>query len=329
MTDYTKDLVGLGMPGPLALYMSPLLGANVSSPPGGSSGQIQYNNGGIFGGTNGWTYASSVLTNTQSIGSTPTDGLVLQNTTLAANNAQQNSSSIRLTGQGWSTNSSGASMTTDWIIDSRPVQGATNPAASLQFSAQINKTGYMPVISLGANTAANDGSQINFLGNSIGGTSSGTGFAFALGYNASGNKQIWFGDPDYFGNSGGNFVRITSNAGFSGLDCVSGDNSSHDPLCMSGNGGGIIVGATQANSPSSTGWINGNLAIGSSSSAVSAPTDGLYVKGGVSLGQSAVAVTSAGATISSAADGANNLGHRFSIVINGTTYWVPCGATAF
>lgn len=34
-------------------------------------------------------------------------------------------------------------------------------------------------------------------------------------------------------------------------------------------------------------------------------------------------------TINSGADGAGNIGHRFSINLNGTTYWIPCSTTAF
>lgn len=39
--------------------------------------------------------------------------------------------------------------------------------------------------------------------------------------------------------------------------------------------------------------------------------------------------TSAVTTITNGADSSSNLGHRISINLNGTTYWIPCGATAF
>lgn len=38
---------------------------------------------------------------------------------------------------------------------------------------------------------------------------------------------------------------------------------------------------------------------------------------------------SASTTITNGADSATNLGHRISFNLNGTTYWIPCGATAF
>ena len=56
-----------------------------------------------------------------------------------------------------------------------------------------------------------------FTGNSIGGTSSGTGFLMTLGYNTPGNKQLWLGDADYAGNVAGSFVRFCNNGyGISG-----------------------------------------------------------------------------------------------------------------
>lgn len=39
--------------------------------------------------------------------------------------------------------------------------------------------------------------------------------------------------------------------------------------------------------------------------------------------------TSAATTITNGADSASNLGHRVQFNFNGTTYWMPCGVTAF
>lgn len=82
------------------------------------------------------------------IGTTSTDGIVLQNTTAAAAGAQQFSPRIRLTGQGWKTNATAGSQTVDWGIENVPVQGAANPTANLTFSAQVNGGGYSAVMSL-------------------------------------------------------------------------------------------------------------------------------------------------------------------------------------
>lgn len=45
--------------------------------------------------------------------------------------------------------------------------------------------------------------------------------------------------------------------------------------------------------------------------------------------QAATANTSVSTLITSGADSSTNLGHRFSISLNGTTYWVPCSSVAF
>ncbi len=129
-----------------------------------------------------------------------------------------------------------------------------------------------------------------FTGNSIGGTGSGTGFALSLGYNQSANKQLWLGDPDYFGSSSGSFIRYQVISGVAVLDGVRGDASTRKPISI-GVGGdansGIILGADfNGNSPSSYVWANGNTAIGSGYRATSAPSNGLIVQGNTGIGTS-------------------------------------------
>lgn len=82
------------------------------------------------------------------IGTTSTDGIVLQNTTAAAASAQQYSPRLRLTGQGWKTTATAASQAVDWIIENQPVQGAANPTTNLVISSQVNAGGYSGVFSL-------------------------------------------------------------------------------------------------------------------------------------------------------------------------------------
>lgn len=72
---------------------------------------------------------------------TSTDGYICQDTTAASLGNQQFSCRIRLTGQGWQTNTS-ASQPVDWIIENQPVQGAANPFPLLVFSSQVNGGGY-------------------------------------------------------------------------------------------------------------------------------------------------------------------------------------------
>lgn len=118
------------------------LGAGGGISPGGSSGQIQYNNAGNFGGTN-LSFASSVLTQTlTSLGTTVTDSLVLSNSTAAAAGAQQISPALILEGQGWKTNTTAASQSVKWGLYTLPVQGAANPTGQLHFASNVNAAGY-------------------------------------------------------------------------------------------------------------------------------------------------------------------------------------------
>lgn len=85
--------------------------------------------------------ASLALTQT-ALGSTSTDGIVLQNTTAAAAGAQQWSPATHKTGAGWKTDATAASRTVDFKDELVPVQGAANPTVAWRLSTQINGAGY-------------------------------------------------------------------------------------------------------------------------------------------------------------------------------------------
>ena len=129
---------------------------------------------------------------------------------------------------------------------------------------------------------------MRFTGNSLGGTSSGTGFSMALGYNATDNKQLWLGDADYLGNSAATFFRIASINGVSSIDAVSGDNLARRSLALGVGGDGnsaIILGSDfNALAPSSYVWANGNMAIGNGLRSNAAPSNGLLVQGNTGIG---------------------------------------------
>jgi hypothetical protein len=82
------------------------------------------------------------------VGTTSTDGLLLTNTTSAANNSQQYSPRLHFTGQGWKTNATAASQTVDFIEEVRPVQGAASPTGNLVWAAQVNAGGYSDLMTL-------------------------------------------------------------------------------------------------------------------------------------------------------------------------------------
>lgn len=104
--------------------------------PGGSSGDVQINNAGSFGAAN-LNYSAPTLTQTTtSLGSTRTDGLVLQNTTAASAGTTQYSQSLRFSAHGWRTTTTAGDRTVEVNLDLRPIEQTTNPAYGLQISTQ-------------------------------------------------------------------------------------------------------------------------------------------------------------------------------------------------
>jgi hypothetical protein len=113
--------------------------------------------------TNSPTLSGSI-TDTQSIGATSTDGLVLTNPTAATLGNQEWSPRVRWTGQGWKTNSTASSQEVDAIAEIQPVQGATSPSFNWVLSGQINSGGYGPLLTIpsGGGLNLNSGTyQIN------------------------------------------------------------------------------------------------------------------------------------------------------------------------
>ncbi len=150
-------------------------------------------------------------------------------------------------------------------------------------------------LTLNQSSGATSAQGLRFTGNSIGGSSTGSGFAIALGFNVTNNKQLWLGDADYLGNSAGTFFRFPSGNGYSFIDAVAGDNSVRRPIGI-GFGGdalsAIIFGAdNNSTAPSSYVWDNGNMAIGSGYRANAAPSNGLLVQGGVGIGATTLNAT--------------------------------------
>jgi hypothetical protein len=201
-----------------------------------------------------------------------------------------------LTGTFWSlTGNSGTSASTNFI-------GTTD---AIDFVAKTNSIERLRItsggrIGIGTNAPASDltlyqssgsGSSkgFTFTGNSIGGTSSGTGFLMSLGYNATGNKQLWVGDADYAGNVSGSFARFgISGTSFPVLDAVSGNNASRRYLALGVAGdanSGVIFGSDNTSvNPGSQVWDNGNMSIGNGYKSSAAPTNGLLVQGNVGIG---------------------------------------------
>ena len=161
--------------------------------------------------------------------------------------------------------------------------GTTSPAANLtlyQGTGSANTLGF------------------NFTGNSIGGSNSGTGFLISLGYNSSGNKQVWFGDPDYAGLNTGTFIRMSYIGGGATIDAVLGDNSARTKLMLGDYGdpnSNVMVQSSLGVggiNPKNSLDVNGALAIGTSyAGGAMAPTNGAIIQGNVGIGTTSPAAT--------------------------------------
>lgn len=76
------------------------------------------------------------------IGTAQTQGFVSQNLTAASNGAQQYSPTTSWIGQGWKTGGGGASQSVEFAVQTRPVQGTSNPSGGFHILANVNGSGY-------------------------------------------------------------------------------------------------------------------------------------------------------------------------------------------
>lgn len=105
------------------------------------------------------------------IGTTPTDGLVVRNTTAAAVGAQQISPAIHWSGRGWKTDAVAASQDVDARTYLVPVEGAANPTSYITWEFSINGSAYSEVMRL---TSAG----VSILGTGEGGITATSGDTF-------------------------------------------------------------------------------------------------------------------------------------------------------
>lgn len=176
---------------------------------------------------------------------------------------------------------------------------------NIDFVTKTNNTERMRVtgagrVGIGTNSPASDltiyqssgsgnSKGFTFTGNSIGATNTGTGFLMSLGYNITGNKQLWLGDGDYAGNASGSFARLNvTGTSFPVLDAVSGNNVLRRYLALGVSGdanSGVIFGSDNTGTnPGSQVWDNGNMSIGAGYKSYAAPSNGLLVQGNVGIG---------------------------------------------
>lgn len=146
------------------------------------------------------TFITAQTITRSGIGTTRTDGLVIQNTTAAAAGAQQQTASLHFLAQGWKTNSTAGSQTIDFSIYALPVQGTTNPTGRLNFDFQVNGGGY------------NTQLYINSAGGILAGINSG-GVASTVIYGVGDSGRGMFsaaGNQVDFAAGGAHIVAVTS-----------------------------------------------------------------------------------------------------------------------
>lgn len=184
--------------------------------PGGSDTQIQYNNSSAFGANSGLVAnkTSGAVTQIQTaLGTTATAGLTLQNTTAAANGAQQVAPSLLFEGLGWGT-TAGTSQRVAWNINILPVQ-STVPTGTLQFQSAIAAgalTNRMTLTSAGVLNVT--GAGIFGAGVDVNGsyTTSASGGGFAAGSTGGFN---WGGTKSYIKSVSDGTIAMTNFAGTS------------------------------------------------------------------------------------------------------------------
>jgi len=150
----------------------------------------------------GTTLLTGVASNSIALAQdTSADGLVLTDPTAAVLNHQQFSPRLRLTGNGWQTNTSG-SQVTDWIVENQTVQGAANPTSNFIISSQVNGGGYIPRVIINTPGVFSLGSG---------------GFQVQNGTPASPNSNLIASNALYM-NSGGGIYFTSGATAASGFD---------------------------------------------------------------------------------------------------------------
>jgi len=146
-----------------------------------------------------------------SVGSTSTDGFVLENQTAATVGQQQWSPRIRLTGQGWRSNATASSKTLDWIMENQTTSASNSGIGSLVWSYQTsNLPGYNQKLAIIPTDTDGAGTTVDIYGTSpilrIRSTSEGNGLQ--IGANAGSYRYIqsYESQPLYINNAGNNVI---------------------------------------------------------------------------------------------------------------------------
>jgi endosialidase-like protein len=91
---------------------------------------------------------AGIIDTQTAIGTTSTDGVILQNPTAATSTVNQWSPRVHWTAQGWKTTSTAGSQAVDMIQELQPVTGAANPSGNLVWSSSVNGGTYSGLMTL-------------------------------------------------------------------------------------------------------------------------------------------------------------------------------------
>jgi len=113
---------------------------------GGADTNVQYNDGGVFGGdaNNTWNKTTKLHTLTQAgIAATVGSALLLQNTTAATVGTQvQVSPAVQWSGRGWKTNATAASQSVDFRASVLPITASASPRGEWRLAYSVNGAAY-------------------------------------------------------------------------------------------------------------------------------------------------------------------------------------------
>lgn len=152
------------------------------------------------------THTTGLLTGTQTIAAnTIADGLLLKNPATASSGNQMYSPALHFQGAGWKTTATAASQSVDWKVEAQPVQGSTNPTATLAFGWSVNGGAYSSNNAV-TFTSAGGYMRIGALSNGILGYDASTG----LSNNALATNRIPFAASSSTLSSSGDFTFITT-----------------------------------------------------------------------------------------------------------------------
>lgn len=214
------------------------------------------------------------------------------------------------------------------------VTNTASAAASLLIDLQYNSSSVFSVRGGSGQVNMGSASAINFGGNGFFGGANTNGFVFLQ--NSGGSVTTYFGVIGTSGTFQHGSVDVDTNAAIVAqitrsqgtLAGGTSDQAGKDwtfiasPGKGTGAGGSFIFQTTPAGGSGTT--------VGTATTALTIDSTKLctFANSVIRINQTPSSIGTGVKTVSSSADSTTNFGHYISINMNGTTYYIPCGATA-